>query len=385
MRIDEPAALLGGLTPRAFMRRYWQRAPLLVRAAWPGVQPPLDRGALFALAACEGVESRLVRCFDGRWQLDQGPFRRRMLPPLARARWTLLVQGLDLHVDAAHAMLLPFRFAGDARLDDLMLSFATDGGGVGPHCDAYDVFLIQVHGRRRWRVGRVADRSLIEGLPVKILRRFEPEFDWVLDPGDMLYLPPMWGHDGIAVGECMTCSVGFRTPRPTDLARDLLGQLVDDLPDADDEPPIRDRPAQALAVPACVPDTLRQAAASAVRRALAAPGTIDRALGQWLTEPKPQVWFDGGPSLPERGVALALDRRTRMMYDARHVFVNGEAYRASGRDARLLRRLADDRRLSAAGARGFSDEAWQQLSSWAEAGWLHVAAANERSNDRGRR
>lgn len=374
MDIDAPTPLLGDLTPQGFMRRHWQRKPLLVRGAWPGVQPPLDRRALFDLAARDGVESRLVSRFDERWRLERGPFSRRALPPLSRPGWTLLVQGLDLHVDAAHAMLRPFRFAGDARLDDLMLSYATDGGGVGPHCDAYDVFLIQVYGRRRWRIGRVADMALIEGLPVKILRRFEPEFDWVLDPGDMLYLPPMWGHDGIAVGECMTCSVGFRTPRPTDMARELLGQIADDLPDADDEPPLRDRPAQALAAAARVPDALRAAAAKTVQRALEAPGAIDRAVGQWLTEPKPQVWFDRDRPLSDRRVALELDRRTRMMYDERHVFVNGEAYRSAGRDARLLRRLADGRGLPAGAAAGFSDEAWAQVSAWAEAGWLHRAA-----------
>ncbi len=379
MDIEAPTALLAGLTPRAFMRRFWQREPLLVRAAWPGVQPPIGRTALFALVADDGVESRLVTRFDDCWRLDRGPFARRALPPLARPGWTLLVQGLDLHLDAAHAMLRPFRFVGDARLDDLMISYASDGGGVGPHCDAYDVFLIQVHGRRRWRVGRVADPTLVEGLPVKILRGFEPEFDWVLDPGDMLYLPPLWGHDGVAVGECMTCSVGFRTPRPTDMARELLGQLADDLEGDADESPIRDRPAQAQVAAAHVPRTLRDAAAKALQAALAAPGAIDRAVGQWLTEPKAAVWFDRDRALSERRVAIALDRRTRMMYDARHVYVNGEAFRVAGRDARLLRRLADERALSAAAAGGFGEEAWAQLSAWAEAGWLHETA------DRGRR
>ena len=134
------------------------------------------------------------------------------MPPLAQPGWTLLVQGLDLHLQAAHELLSRFRFVPDARLDDLMLSYASDGGGVGPHLDSYDVFLIQVHGRRRWRIGRAKDRSLVDGLPLKILRHFEPEHEWLLEPGDMLYLPPLWAHDGVAVGECMTASVGFRAP-----------------------------------------------------------------------------------------------------------------------------------------------------------------------------
>jgi len=373
MDIAARTPLLGGLTPRAFMRRHWQRAPLLVRQAWPGVRPPLARAELLALAARDDVESRLVSRVDGRWALARGPFARRALPPLARPGWTLLVQGLDLHVDAAHAMLQRFRFAGDARLDDLMLSYASDGGGVGPHLDAYDVFLLQVHGRRRWRIGRVADAALVDGLPVKILRRFEPEWDWVLEPGDMLYLPPLWGHDGIALGECMTCSIGFRAPRPTDLARELLGHLADELPTADDEPPLRDRPADATVEPGRVGAGWQRAAAEVLARALGAPGAVDRALGMLLTEPKPQVWFDAGAALPPPPAALVLDRRTRMMYDDRHVFINGEAFFAAGRDARLLRRLADERGLAAAVAAKFSAQARRQLAQWAEAGWVRVA------------
>ncbi len=376
MDIAAPAALLGGLTPAAFMRRYWQRRPLLVHAAWPRVAPPASRARLLALAASDDVESRLVTRFDQRWQLAHGPFSRRALPPLSRPGWTLLLQGLDLHLDAARAMLEAFRFVGDARLDDLMLSYATDGGGVGPHCDAYDVFLLQVHGRRRWRVGRVADPALVEGLPVKILRRFEPEHDWVLDPGDMLYLPPMWGHDGIAIGECMTCSAGFRAPRPSALTHELLGQLADALPDRD-EAPWRDRDAEAMADPGRVPPALRRLAGAVLRRAIDAPGAIDRALGTMLTEPKPQVWFGAGQPLPREPSALVLDRRTRMMYDATRVFINGEVADCAGRDRRWLRRLADRRHLDAGASAQLGAAARQLLSGWAEAGWLHALPAEE--------
>ena len=197
------------------MRRHWQKKPLLVRQAWPGVQPPIDRSALFDLAGTEGVESRLLTRFNGDWRLRHGPFARRALPPLKKPDWTLLVQGLDLHWQPAHEMLQSFRFVPEARLDDLMISYASDGGGVGPHLDSYDVFLLQVQGRRRWRIGPVADRSLVPGLPVRILANFQPTEEWLLEPGDMLYLPPLWGHDGEAEGECMTCSVGFRAATAT--------------------------------------------------------------------------------------------------------------------------------------------------------------------------
>ena len=214
--VDAPSALLGGLSPARFMRRHWQKRPLLVRAALPGVRPPLSRASLFALAAEEAVESRLVAHAGGDaasgWSLRRGPIPRRALPPVGRRGWTLLVQGLDLHVPAARELLSAFRFVPEARLDDLMLSWASDGGGVGPHVDSYDVFLLQVQGRRRWRVGPVGDRTPRPGLPLRILARFEPTEEWLLEPGDMLYLPPGWGHDGTAEGECMTASIGFRAP-----------------------------------------------------------------------------------------------------------------------------------------------------------------------------
>ena len=378
MDVHSPLALLGGLTPAVFMRRHWQKKPLLVRQAWPGVQPPLGRAALFDLAGAEGVESRLVQRPDerhpGRWQVRPGPLPRRALPAARLPGWTLLVQGLDLHVAAAHEMLSRFRFAPDARLDDLMMSWASDGGGVGPHLDSYDVFLLQVHGRRRWRVGRVergADEAWQEGQPLKILQHFdpEPEHDWVLEPGDMLYVPPRWGHDGVAVGgDCMTCSVGFRAPATAPLAAELLQRVADDA--ADDASALYRDPAQpATATPAAVPAGLQAFARAAVQRLLARPGEIERALGEVFSEPKPQVWFESGRQrAPGAGVALAA--ATRMLYDERHVFINGESFRAGGRDARLMRRLADERRLAGPDCERLSEGARDLLDEWHQHGWL---------------
>lgn len=377
--MDLPLSLLGGLSPQTFMRRHWQKKPLLVRGAWPGVAPPLARPALFALAQQEDVESRLVQRHGTRWRMRRGPFGKRSLPPLSQRDWTLLVQGVDLHDEVAAAMLERFRFVPDARLDDLMVSFATPGGGVGPHLDSYDVFLLQVHGHRRWHVGPVADRSLVDGLPVKILRHFEPAEEWLLGPGDMLYLPPLWGHDGIAEDECMTCSIGFRAPGRAALGAQLLQHLAEQAgEDASEQagegtdPIYRDRTQDATETPARIPEGLAAFAADAVRRALAQPDALPQALGCWLTEPKDRVWFDGGPALPDQAAGLRLDRRTRMMYDDRHVFINGEAFRAGGRDARLMQRLADRRRLSAAELARASGDAIELLSDWSEAGWLHA-------------
>lgn len=373
MDVDVKLPLLGGLSPAAFMRRHWQKKPLLVRQALPGVAPPLARAKLFELAASDDVESRLVVRDGDRWRVRHGPLQRRALPPLARPHWTLLLQGLDLHVPAAHEMLSRFRFVPDARLDDLMISWASDGGGVGPHLDSYDVFLIQVHGRRRWRIGRPGSDAFVPGLPLKILQRFEPEQEWVLEPGDMLYLPPRWAHDGVAEGECMTCSVGFRAAGRLETGREVLQRLVDDAGDSDDDVPdplYRDPAQPATPTPGAIPEALRAFARDAVQRLLAEPLAVERALGEMLTEPKPRVWFEPGGSAPPGGGVL-LDARTRMMYDERHVYINGESFVAGGRDARLMHALADARGLPAADCRQLSAEARALVGEWIAQGWLH--------------
>jgi 50S ribosomal protein L16 3-hydroxylase len=374
MDVSAPSDLLGGLSPAVFMKRHWQKKPLLVRQAVPAGGAPLSRSELFALAAREEVESRLVQNTPAGWRVRQGPFARRALPPLGRPAWTLLVQGVDLHVPAAHALMQAFRFVPEARLDDLMVSWASPGGGVGPHVDSYDVFLLQVMGRRRWRIGPVPrgrEPPWVEGAPLKLLRHFEPTQEWLLEPGDMLYLPPQWAHDGVAEGgDCMTCSVGFRAPAAAELARELLLRLADD-PEPG-SPLYRDPAQPATATPGAVPGSLRAFALAAVERQLSDPHALDRALGEWLTEPKPRVWFDAGST--RRPGAVRLDPRTRMMYDEHHVFINGEAFEASGRDATAMRQLADSRELVAADCKRLSVGAAALMDDWFEAGWVRGSA-----------
>ena len=375
MDTTSPLSMLGGLSAEHFMRRHWHKKPLLVRQAFKDLPSPVSRADLFSLAAHDEVESRLVQRTDQGWRLRHGPFTIRTLPPLSRPAWTLLVQGLDLHVPAAHALLSRFRFVPDARMDDLMVSYASDGGGVGPHLDAYDVFLIQVQGRRRWQIGRVADDSLVQGLPLKILQHFVPEQEWVLEPGDMLYLPPRWGHDGVAVGgDCMTCSVGFRSPSRAELAGELMARLADvdeDALGARGALRYRDPTQSATQTPGHLPDDLLGFAREAVQLAIAEPGRLEAVLGEWLTEPKPRVWFEPGPAL-RAGEGVRLDARTRMMYDRRHVFINGESFMAGGRDARLMRQLADHRQLSAKEVAALSVQARDLLDDWVDAGWLQA-------------
>ncbi len=377
MNITQPLPLLGGLSPEQFMRRHWEKKPLLVRQAIPGFSALLERGELFDLAEREEVESRLIAQTDraGRpkWQFKRGPFARRALPPLKSPKWTLLLQGMDLHHAGVHQLMQEFRFVPEARLDDLMISYATDGGGVGPHFDSYDVFLLQAHGQRRWRYGRQKDMSLVDGMPLKILANFVPEFDEVLNPGDMLYLPPRYAHDGIAVGECMTYSIGFRSPNRGELAREVLQRLAEDAGDRLGDGVIyRDPQQSAVERPGAIPADLQVFAREALARALDDEQALNCVLGEYLTEPKANVWFDTHDAVPRVLGGLRLDQRTRMMYDAKHVFINGEGFRAAGRDASLMRALADQRHLSAAAVRSASDGARSVLLGWLQDGWLHV-------------
>lgn len=376
MNIEAPLALLGGLSPRGFMRRHWQKKPLLIRQAIPGFRPLLSRAALFDLAASEDVESRLVVQGAGRkgasgWTLKCGPLARRALPPLKQAAWTLLVQGANLHDEKVHRLMGQFRFVPDARLDDVMISYATDGGGVGPHFDSYDVFLLQAHGQRRWRIGRQKKMELQENVPLKILQNFEPEDEWVLSPGDMLYLPPRYAHEGVAVGECMTYSMGFRAPAKDELVRELLARLTERA-DPEATPRLyRDSRQMATENSARVPEALHAFAARAVADALRSPGALAQALGEYLSEPKANVWFESA----NRAVcqAVELDRRTRMLYDTHHVFINGESFLSRGRDARLMQQLADRRTLAAKEVALLSVGARELLAQWCEHGWVHGA------------
>ena len=371
MDLNRALTLLGGLSPAHFMKRHWQKKPLLVRQAVPGFKPLVSRADLFAMAAQTSVESRLISQSKG-WRLRSGPLPRRALLPLTQSEWTLLIQGVDLHDEGVHALMQQFRFIPDARLDDVMISYATDGGGVGPHFDSYDVFLLQAHGQRRWRIGKQKDLSLVEGLPLKILANFEPEEEYLLSPGDMLYLPPKWAHDGIAVGECMTYSIGFRQPARGEVAQELLGRLAEEARELLGDMPYRDPSQPAVDTPALIPPAMRDFARDALSRALQDPQLLAMLMGEWLTEPKSNVWFESAGDSGHAPSAVQLDRRTRMMYDEHHIFINGEGFVASGRDARTMRLLADQRHLDAGALGALSHEARGLLQQWCEAGWVHA-------------
>ena len=347
------------------MQRYWQRKPLLVRQAIPDFKPLVDRASLFAMAADSEVESRLVM---KPFKVQHGPFPRNKLPKLSQNDWTLLVQGVDLHDDKVADLMHQFRFVPDARLDDLMISFATDGGGVGPHFDSYDVFLLQAHGQRKWSIGKQKDLSLVEGVDLKVLANFQPSHEYVLNPGDMLYLPPRYAHDGIAIGECMTYSIGFRAPSQNDLARELLMRLSDETENLD-ALLYQDSRQEAVERAGAIPKSLQTFAQDALDKALKDPLALARVLGELLTEPKVNVWFEECKvsKLPKQ---LRLDRRSRMMYDDKHIFLNGESWRANGADASLMRHLADQRALTNDQLQTASPKAKDLLLNWCSLGWM---------------
>ena len=284
------------------------------------------------------------------------------------------MQGVDLHHAGASALLHRFDFIPAARLDDLMISYAVDGGGVGPHFDSYDVFLLQAHGRRRWRISTQRDKTLVAGAPLKILRDFRPRHEYLLEPGDMLYLPPGCAHEGVAVGECMTCSIGFRAPSATELARGMLEHLADTV---ERKGMYADPMLRPTATPAHLDDAFVNQAARLIGALRPSRDQVAEYLGRSLSEPKPNVIFHAPAArlsrtafvrALERG-GLMLDIRSRMLHRASRIYINGDVVSASGAGLANISELADKRllgpecRLSAGTADLFY--------AWYTYGWLH--------------
>lgn len=341
--LGEPWALLGQRSPTAFMREYWHKQPLLVRQAIPSfalakaqgrsLQSPISAQALFNFA-CDGhSEARLVKAKP--WQLDHGPFTKKQIPSLQKSDWTLLIQGVEARHPAAANVLSWFRFIPDARLDDLMISIASLGGGVGPHVDSYDVFLIQMEGRRRWRISTQADLTLREDLPLKILSRFKAEDDWVLEPGDLLYLPPNIAHEGIALDSgCQTWSVGFRSPTFRELLQEGLWRLAESLEDNPQLANIYADPQQeATNSPEVLPKQLeREIEKHLSKLTLGHSKSYMSGICAYLSEPKPHAIFNGPQNrLSPRDFwqtlateSLAPHPQTRLLMWQDMVFCNGE-------------------------------------------------------------
>jgi len=372
--------LLGGLSGEEFLSEFWQKKPLLVRKAIVGFKGVVQAPELFALSSRHDVESRLVSRRRGSWHLEQGPFSRTQIARLPRSGWTLLVHGLNLELPEADALLRRFRFLPYARLDDVMVSYAAAGGGVGPHFDSYDVFLLQGPGQRRWRVGRPREPRLDPKAPLRILSNFRPDKEWLLETGDMLYLPPGWAHDGVALEPSFTYSIGFRAPSHQEVAREFLAFLQDRVALAGT---YADRGAKPQRRPAEVPKRMVQHAAVIARRIHWRTADVARFLGEYLSAPKPQTVFSRPrtPRSPARFAALChtrgmrLDLRTRMLFREREFFLNGEQVEPPGRLRRFLARLADERALPP-GER-LTQPLLGLLHDWYLAGWLRIGEHHE--------
>ncbi len=306
MTSDTPLQILGGISAREFLRDYWQKKPLLVRQAIPGFESPVSPDELAGLSLEEEVESRLViEHGDTPWELRRGPFSEDTYQNLPERDWTLLVQAVDQLVPEVAELIEHFRFLPNWRIDDVMVSFAAPGGGVGPHFDNYDVFLLQAHGQRRWRVGQMCDSesAMLKHADLRILADFQGTDEWVLEPGDMLYLPPRLAHFGTAEDACMTYSLGFRAPSAAEVLTHFTDLRAQSLPD-------EERYSDADLLPIEDPHQIQSDALDRLRAMLAEHMGDERLLltwfGQFMTEPRYPERVQG-PEIDEQAMLAALE------------------------------------------------------------------------------
>ena len=358
------------------MRRHWQRTPLLLRGAFPDFRDPLSPRDVMRLAGSRDAVARLVTRRGAQWSVEHGPIPAARFKQLPRRDWTVLVQDTNHFSAAAAALLAHFDFVPHARVDDVMVSYAAPGGGVGPHVDSYDVFLLQGHGRRRWRISSQDDHAFVPGLDLKILQRFRAQQEWVLEAGDMLYLPPGIAHEGVAESECLTWSIGFRAPSDEELAAGFLDYLHEQVKAKGRYGDPASKPARH---PGEVPASLVRHADAALRRALRwnAADVRDFA-GRYLSEPKQNAFFRPPPRALSRAAferraareGLTLDPRARLLFSGTMLYMNGEAEPMAALAAPGLRRFADERRL--AGPLRQPRAFWDAAHAWYLQGFVHM-------------
>jgi 50S ribosomal protein L16 3-hydroxylase len=368
---------LGEMSAQSFMREHWQKQLRIIKNAIPNFNDLLSPKEMMALACREDVEARLVIREGKNWLLEHGPFKAARLAKLPEKNWTLLVQGLNLYVPAADALLRKFSFLPHVRLDDVMVSLAAPGGGVGPHFDSYDVFLLQGMGERHWRLSEQSDLELDPNSPLKILKKLKPSQEVTLVAGDMLYLPPQVAHDGIATqkeGFCTTYSVGFRAPTNQEIA-DAFSQWIVETSEIDGR--LEDPGLSATTNPGRIPPNYAKAVADAIAQLQIDRDTITQFAGCFATELKLAVRFDP-PEPPwsraqflKRALSsgVRLDAGVQCVYDAKHLYINGDAFVMMG-DGDFWRTLADARETAVSEA--LARETVDALYEWYCEGWLHV-------------
>jgi len=362
---------------RHFLNAFWQRKPMFARRALPQAGAAIDRAQLVALACRDDVESRLVVRSGAAWRVAQGPFRPRDFARLPLRGWTLLVNGVENFVPAARELQTAFGFVPYARHDDVMVSYAAPGGGVGPHFDSYDVFLLQGTGARRWQISAQRDLALVEGAPLKLLRRFRAQRTWTTQCGDLLYLPPDYAHHGVALSPCITWSVGFRAPQRNELVARILEDRHERMRPHGG---YRDRGLAPQRHPAAISSSMLRRVRETVNSMHWDNADILRGLGEYLTEPPPRIVYErtGRASAAqfahlarERGVRL--DLKSRMLTRGRSVFINGESAEIAAGDIAPLRALADRRQLPPRSR--LRKAALDLLYAWYRAGYIQLGDA----------
>jgi len=389
---NQPLQILGGITATEFLTHYWHKKPLLIKNAIPNFKGLLSPEELAGLACEEDVQSRIVEEIKGKWHATHGPFDEddfANLPekPDPKHRWTLLVQSVNHHLPEGAELLGQFNFIPHARLDDLMVSYAPDGGGVGPHFDSYDVFLLQGQGKRLWRISEQTDLSLVEGAPLRILKNFDTAQEWLVEAGDLLYLPPHLAHWGIAVSDgdtdCMTYSIGFRAPKVQELATEFLGFMQDTLNKEGNALPgiYQDADLTLQAHPAEISSSMISKVTNILKTIQWSEQEVAAFLGTYLSEPKADVIFNPNKkmSLPKFNenlmrYGISLDLKSQMLFTDHCFYLNGESMSVSAKWTPLLKTLADYRKIAVEDIAQFGEiesSLIAQLHDWYIAGYLY--------------
>ncbi len=363
--MNKPLQLISNLTPAQFLAEYWQKKPLLIRQALPEFKGLLSPNDLAGLACGDDVQARIIQQQKDqknkdKWSVKSSPFDEAVFAMLPAKNWTLLVQSVNHHLPEATDLLAQFNFIPHARLDDLMVSYAPAGGGVGAHMDSYDVFLLQGTGKRRWKISTTinknsADLSLVEGAPLKILKNFVSEQEWLLEAGDMLYLPPQIAHWGISESDdCMTYSIGFRAPKTQELQHEFLSYLQDNISAdalyvedlyADTDLKLQNHPAEISA------DMINKVSGM-LQKITWDKDKVADFLGKYLTEPKLDLVFEPNRKISKTEFTKRLSQKTlylslksQLLFTQNNFYLNGERLVVSAETVVIMKRFADKKFL----------------------------------------
>ena len=353
MRLDRKNHILGKISVDVFLKKYWQKKPLLIRDAIKNFKSPITEKDLFRIAQNENAISRLIEFKRGIWQVKYGPFKKSGLPKKINTSWTILVQNINHHVPFAESFLNLFKFIPYARLDDLMVSFATKKGSVGPHFDSYDVFLFQAKGEREWKISEQKKFSLDKKSAIKIITNFKAKNTWVLKPGDLLYLPPNVGHWGISQSnDCLTYSIGFRAPGTFEIQSKFLDFIQDNLITIKNDL-YKDPNLNLQKNPAEINSNMMKKIHHIINRLRWNTNSINTFIGQLLTEPIEGAIFETSKSMTleifKKDLVrkpLKLNPKTRMLFIKNNFYINGEKIETDKKSIMYLKQLANDREVS---------------------------------------